>query len=439
MSLKSRMLLLAILPLVLVTSAITLLSLNQARQLSEQDIAAFEEKLLAAKRSELKNYVELALTSIDHLVSQPDPDPHRIRQILRALTYGSDGYFFVYSQDGTNLVHPRQLSLEGRNLIDFQDRNGNYVIRDLLRVARDGGYHRYLWSKPSKGDLEDKMSYVVTLPQLDWMLGTGLYLDDIYAEVSAARAKTEQNIRSTFFTVLIVLTSAIFVVVLAVVLINVRLTVQADERIRELAKRYIQWQIGQRYRFARELKEDVAPLLELSHVALQRQVGILPVQHLQTASLPLQKALLRLDEISQQLRPSPLDELGLQGALKQLAESASERSGIHVRTRLKLPDQPVPDEIANTLYTLAEEALANSEQHSDASQIALQLWEDKRRIHLEVEDNGKGFYTDVSGPGLARMRERTELLSGSFELLSKPGQGTLIRAILPGYLNDEDN
>jgi len=438
MSLQSRMLLLAILPLILVTSAITLLSLNQARELSEQNIANFEEKLLATKRTELQHYVELAMTSIDHLISQPDPDPQRVRQILRDLTYGEDGYFFVYSPDGTNLVHPHQRSLEGQNLMDFQDRNGNFVIRDLLNVARDGGFHRYLWRKPSKGDLEDKLSYVVTLPQLGWMLGTGLYIDDIAAEVTATRERVEQDIRTTFVTVLVLVSCAILCVVLAAVFINVRTTVQADERIRALAKRYIQWQITQRYRFAHELKDDVAPLLEVSLVSLQQQAAKYPDCNREAISAPMQQALLRLDEIAHQLRPSPLDELGLEGALKQLTETVAERSSMRINCRLRLPDSPLPDEIANTLYQLAEEALSNSENHADASVISVALREDGRRLCFEIEDNGRGFYAEETGDGLRKMRERTELLSGSFELISKPGQGTLIRATLPGYLNDED-
>ncbi|MCV6589244.1 MAG: cache domain-containing protein [Marinobacterium sp.] len=427
MSLKSRILLLAIVPLLIVTSAVTLISITQARALSEQDTHTLEEKLLNSKRQELRHYVQLALTSIEHLLNQPDPDEVRIRQILRSLTYGEDGYFFVYHPDGTNLVHPYQPSLEGQNLHKLQDREGNYVIQDLLDVAHEGGFHRYLWGKPSEGGLEDKLSYVVTLPQLGWMLGTGLYIDDITAEIAAARQKAEQNIRNTFFTVLILVTCTSLGIVLIAILINVRTAVQADERIRTLAQRYIQWQIAQRFQCARELKEDVTPLLRAGHAGFQR--GADPV----AVNDSLEKAISSLERITGQLRPSPLDELGLKSALQQLADQFAERTGIRIRTRLKLPDQSLPSEIANTLYRIAEEALNNSEHHAEPSQVKLNLWQEDDNICLELEDDGRGFYASEAGVGLTNMRERTELLSGSFELLSKPGQGTLIRATLPGH------
>ncbi len=433
MSLKSRMLLLAIVPLVLVASAITLISLNQARQLSEQDIRTFEEKLLTSKRNELQNYVSLAMTSIEHLLHQPNPDKSRIKQVLSRLTYGQDSYYFAYTQAGTNLIHPRQPSLEGQNLYDYQDREGNYIIRDLLNVAQQGGFHRYLWSKPSKGDQEVKLSYVVTLPQLGWMMGTGLYIDDIAAEVTAAREKAEENILQTFVTVLVLVTVTIVVLVLAIILINIRTTVQADERIRQLAQRYIQWQISQRHRFARELKEDVAPLLQTCSVGLHATNTHDLASRLASISQPLQQALVRLDEISQQLRPSPLDELGLKEALRQLANEWQQQMNIPISLRIRLPAERLPDEIENTLYRIAEEALSNSAHHAEANQVKLHLWSEDHSICLELEDDGKGFYAEEAGSGLVKMRERTELLSGSFELLSKPGQGTLIRATLPGH------
>lgn len=431
MSLKSRMLLLAIVPLVLVTSAITLISLHQARQLSEQDIRTFEEKLLTSKRNELQNYVSLALTSIEHLLHQPNPDKVRIKQVLSRLTYGQDSYYFAYTQDGTNLIHPRQPSLEGSNLYDYQDREGNYTIRDLLQTAQQGGFHRYLWSKPSKGDQEIKLSYVITLPQLGWMMGTGLYIDDIAAEVAAAREKAEENIRQTFVTVLILVTVTTVVLVLAIILINIRTTVQADERIRQLAQRYIQWQISQRHRFTRELKQDVAPLLQTCNAGLN-STGTLDIEtRLATISQPLQQALIRLEEISQQLRPSPLDELGLKEALRQLTNEWQQQMNIPIKLRIRLPADRLPDEIENTLYRIAEEALSNSAHHAQARQVKLHLWAEDHSICLELEDDGRGFYAEEAGPGLVKMRERTELLSGSFELLSKPGQGTMIRATLP--------
>ncbi len=188
----------------LVTLAITYISLKQVQTLSEEEIQTFEEHLIASKRSELQHYVSLALTSIKHIINDEALNEAgakaEIKRVLNGLTYGNDGYFFVYDKHGVNLVHPKLHELVGKNLIDLQDRNGDYVIRNLLRVAEEGGgFHRYVWNKPSTGQLEEKISYVVQLKRWRWMMGTGLYIDDISREVAKARQQVQFNVRNTFF------------------------------------------------------------------------------------------------------------------------------------------------------------------------------------------------------------------------------------------------
>ncbi|WP_315983571.1 hypothetical protein [Aliamphritea spongicola] len=96
-SLKTKILLLSIIPLVLVTAAITVISLSQAKKLSEQEIQTFEENLLRSKRQELQHYVGLAMTSISHILADADTidkfSEARVKAILHSLTYGDDGYF----------------------------------------------------------------------------------------------------------------------------------------------------------------------------------------------------------------------------------------------------------------------------------------------------------------------------------------------------------
>ncbi|MBY4676305.1 cache domain-containing protein [Marinobacterium sp. CAU 1594] len=443
MSLKTKILLLAILPLILVTAVNTLISQKQAQLLSEQEIRTFEENLLASKRNELQNYVSLAMTSIAHLVAEADPHDRyaqqEIKRVLDGLTYGEDGYFFVYDRNGVNLVHPKQPELVGKNLYDMQDRNGDYVIRNLLRLASEGGgFHRYLWRKPSKHDLEDKLSYVVQIPKLNWMMGTGLYIDDIASEVAAIRNDVRRNIRNTFFTVLAIVSGAVLLVVMIGIAINVHASQLADARLRELAQKYVQFQVAQRRRFARELHDGINQLMvsvkfriELALEKFGRQDQS-AVADLDKGREVLNRAIQEVRQISHDLRPSMLDDLGLEAALQGMAEDFAERTGIQVSQRLRLPPERLPDDIEITLYRLAQEALTNVERHAEADRVRIGIWPQDGLIWLEVEDDGRGFsapgHDGPQGIGLINMRERTELLSGSFELVSKPGQGTLVRA-----------
>ncbi|MFW1676934.1 cache domain-containing protein [Pontibacter sp. JAM-7] len=441
-SLRTKILLLAILPLTLVTVVVTMISMNQARHLSEQEIQTFEENLLSSKRNELMNYVDMAMNAIAPVVANAEPGDAaaeaELKRILNNLNYGDDGYFFMYTAEGVNLVHPVQPELVGLNLYDLQDRDGRYVIRNLLRLASEGGgFFRYLWEKPSRGDLEDKLSYVVLIPKFNWMMGTGLYIDDIAKEVASIRLKVTQNIRNTFFTVLAILAATLVVIALIGVAINIHATQLADKSLRDMAHRYVQFQVAQRRNFARELHDGINQLMVSVkfriELALEKLQGgqDSATQDLETAHRVLDQTIQEVRRLSHDLRPMLLDDLGLESALQSMLNDFSLRTHIAPRVKLVLPDTRLPDDIEITLYRMAQEALTNIERHSGATDVSLTIWPEDGEVWLEIKDNGQGFSSAAAsgdGIGLLNMRERTELLSGVFHLQSKPGQGTTLRA-----------
>jgi len=440
-SLKAKILLLSILPLIVVTIAITMISLNQARILSEQEINTFEENLLRSKHQELRHYVALAMNSIEHLVKDAKPGDlyaeYEVKRILHSLTYGEDGYFFVYDREGTNLVHPIQPQLVGQNLMGLQDANGKYVMRDLIGLAEQGGgFYRYLWQKPSKDELEEKLSYVVQVPKFNWMMGTGLYIDDIAKEVAATRLKVTRNIRNTFFTVVVILLGTIIIIALVGVAINMHASQLADVRLRELAHRYVQFQVSQRRNFARELHDGINQLmvsvkfrLELARDKLGKDDDS-AVNDISKGCDVLNMAIQEVRRISHDLRPIQLDDLGLESALYSMTSDFAERTEIDMNVRLELPERRLPDDIEISLYRIVQEALTNIEKHAQAEQVSVRIWSREGHIWVEVSDDGVGFVPDKteSGIGLLNMRERTELLSGRFSLKSRVGLGTKIRA-----------
>lgn len=444
MSLKSKILLLALLPLILMTAAITLISQRQAHDLSEQEIRIFEENLLASKRTELQNYVSLAMTSIAHIVARYEPGDLQaeleIKRVLHDLTYGADGYFFVYDSDGKNLVHPKQPELIGQNLIDLRDKNEKFVIRELLqKAAGGGGFVRYHWRKPSKDDLEDKLSYVVVIPKLNWMMGTGLYVDDIASEVAKIRHQVDQNIRNTFFTVLTILAGTVIIIILIGVAINVHAGQLADKRLRAIIHKYVQFQVNQRRNFARELHDGINQLMvsvkfriELARDRLTSD-PLSAGENLDKAGDVLNQAIQEVRQISHDLRPSLLDDLGLKAALVSMLDDFAERTGIRNNIRLNLPEHRLPDDIEITLYRIVQEAITNVERHANASEVVVRIWSQDDQIRVEVKDNGIGFAMERQpqneGIGLSNMRERAEMLGGYFEIRSRPTLGTRLRAM----------
>ena len=445
MSLKSKILLLSLLPLILMTGAILIVTGGHVQALADQEIKTFESNLMAAKRAELKNLVDAAMQSIKHVRERLDESPEEaqqaIRDILTEMTYGDDGYYFAYTPSGTNLVHPIQPELVGKNLYDLQDQNGKYVIRSLLTLANEGGgYYRYHWRKPSKTTIEEKLSYVVIIPELGWMMGTGVYIDDIAAQVKQARLEVDRNVRNSLFTILMILLGTMIVIVLLGIAINVHATSLANARLREVVHKYVQFQINQRRNFARELHDGINQLM----VSVKFKVELAMEQldshpskayaRLDEASHVLNRSIREVRRISHDLRPSMLDDLGLETALVSLKDDFCERTGIESDLKVKLPEHRLPDDIEITVYRIVQEALINIEKHAKASHVSLTLEADTDGVVVNVIDDGVGFdlrtreKTPYEGIGLTNMRERAEILGGSFSIKSRAKVGTRVTA-----------
>ena len=102
------------------------------------------------------------------------------KQAIAAMRFdGQDGYVFVYDWQGTNKVLPNK-DLVGTNLIDMKDANGNFLIRDMIKIAKNGGgAYEYYWNKPGSDVAEPKLSWAEGMAPWEWMLGTGVYIDDL--------------------------------------------------------------------------------------------------------------------------------------------------------------------------------------------------------------------------------------------------------------------
>jgi two-component system NarL family sensor kinase len=445
MKLKIKILLLAILPMLLVTILIAFLSTYQIHSLAEQEIKTFEVNLVASKREELKNYVDIAHATIKPMLEDTNLTKQqvesKVRETLNSLIYDTDGYFFVYEQKGINIVHPISPELVGQNLYDIQDLNGNYLIRGLVNQAKSGGgYHRYLWKKPSGTGVQDKLSYSILVGPWQWMMGTGLYLDDIETEVAHIREEVKLNVRQTFIKTLFIVLIAIVVITLLGLAINLHETRLADKRLQQLALKFVRFQVDERRRFARDLHDGINQLLVAVKYKLEtatskvRRNEALVTNDLEGCTDVLDDTIREIRRISHDLRPSLLDDLGLERAILNLLDQFEERTNIHIITEIDLEVGQVPEDIEITLYRLISEALTNIERHSQATRVQLMMWMEGQKLKFTLSDNGSGFSTksieaSPSGIGLKNMQERVELIGGHFTIRSKENEGTTIRTV----------
>ncbi|MCP5271151.1 MAG: cache domain-containing protein [Burkholderiaceae bacterium] len=441
--LRTQIIVLAVLPLLAALAAVGALLVYEMDALEREQSRAQEQAFLAAKREGLRNVVQLAMAAIARQYASA-PDDAAARQdalaILRRMDFGADGYFFVYDQAGRNLMHPRLPELEGRLLLDLQDSDGVYVIRELLARAQEGGgFQRYVWPKPSTGQPAPKLGYAVMLDRWGWMLGTGLYLDDVEAAMAGWRRGVVAAGRETLVVLAMVAAVAIVSVFAGGLALNIAEQRRADRRIRHLADRVVLSQEEERARVSRELHDHVCQLLvsvkyRFELAARQVDAGDPDASaRLRGAVDSLAGAIGTVRRISHELRPALLDDLGLDAALTLLAEDLAQRGGPQVALDLRAPASP-PQAQAVALYRIAQEALANAERHAQASTLRLLLDGDDQETRLEIADDGRGFRLDGSdaggGIGLSNMRQRAESLGGRLQVQST-ASGTTVRVTLP--------
>lgn len=106
-----------------------------------------------------------------------------IKDALKGLRFNDGkGYYFAFRLDGTIIINSANPEIEGRNLLNTQDSEGRYVIKDMIKIAKTSreGFYEYTWTKPnSKGNEHRKISFIKYFEPLDIYVGTGLYIEDI--------------------------------------------------------------------------------------------------------------------------------------------------------------------------------------------------------------------------------------------------------------------
>lgn len=211
MTIKNRILLLSILPLVFAISTIMFLVHFELSALGDEQVKDIRSSMMNEKRVILKNYVDIALTSIKSVVASGSYDDAVIKKQvadqLRDILFGEskDGYMFVYDYGGINIVMGQKPELEGKNLYGLQDANGVNVIKDLIDSAKSGGgFLEYSWNKPSKNAEAPKLGFAQAIEQYNWMVGTGFYIDDIDDAVMAAHMEIDKRINRAMMLIAIV-------------------------------------------------------------------------------------------------------------------------------------------------------------------------------------------------------------------------------------------
>ena len=211
-----------------------------------------------------------------------------------------------------------------------------------------------------------------------------------------------------------------------------RLEQQAAD-LTQLQYQFLESQENAARRFSHELHDELGQVLTAVKANLSALACGADAPKVDDCMHLVDQAIHDVREMSQLLRPTILDDFGLDAALRSLTESFSQRTGIAVTFHSGLEGTRLADQVETNLFRIAQESLTNVARHSQATAVFMDLVKHAKEITLAIRDNGKGFDASVraSGLGLAGMQTRTRACGGTLKIETALGKGLAIEVKCP--------
>ena len=233
-SIKGKILILSLITIIVISVAIAINSIFSIKTFSNENIENYKKEAYAKKEAELKNYVSLAIKTVEAYHSRTAIDKikvevqdqlktqtnflfsileseydklkgslseealkYRLKSIVDATRYGQTGYFWINDTDSVIVTHPINPALNNKNMYEYKDKGGKQIFKEFSDVAKkDGeGFVDYVWPKPGFEAPQLKVSFVKLFKPYNWVIGTGEYVDDVTTKLQAEALKTISEMR----------------------------------------------------------------------------------------------------------------------------------------------------------------------------------------------------------------------------------------------------
>lgn len=213
----------------------------------------------------------------------------------------------------------------------------------------------------------------------------------------------------------------------------------AEDEMRNLSHQLVGAQEEERRALSRDLHDQVGQVLTALRISIGNallfadEMDLRTLQELELAKRLVAQALRSTRDMAMGLRPTMLDDLGLEAALEWHARQHAKVCGVPVSLDIQAPLSQLSDAQKTCVYRIVQEALNNSAKYAKARSVSVTIGLVGHDVEIDISDDGIGFDTDGYRPGLGLlgMRERVAQLGGRFTVESKPERGTRIRTQLP--------
>ena len=217
-----------------------------------------------------------------------------------------------------------------------------------------------------------------------------------------------------------------------------------QQELRQLSRQILSAQEEERKEISRELHDVIAQTLtginvQLAALAKEAAINTKGLdRNIASTQRLVEKSVNIVHQFARELRPAVLDDLGLIPALHSFMKNFTARTGVHTRLTAFAGVEQFDTARRTVLFRIAQESLSNVSRHAKASRVEVDIQKIVGAIRMEIRDNGRSFQVDrvlhAKGNkrlGLLGMRERVEMIGGSFCVESAPGHGTTVRAEIP--------
>jgi len=180
-------------------------------------IPLVKDKLMGEKKTALKDLTDVAYTLVNSYEAKvksgelkPEEAKQRAMANLKAFRYSDNEYFFILDSTGKIVMHPINQQLDGKDMSNEKDAEGKYFFREMAQTGKEKGegFISYMWPKAGNSKPVPKISFVKYNKQWDWVMGTGIYVDDVHAETAKLQW---QIIVSTIVCAVLIMLIAFFV------------------------------------------------------------------------------------------------------------------------------------------------------------------------------------------------------------------------------------
>ncbi|MCE0495600.1 methyl-accepting chemotaxis protein [Vibrio salinus] len=203
LTIKSRLYVLSILPLIIIAMSLMFITNQKIHELSDLQMNQTRSSMMEMKKKELRSYIDITKNALRPII-QRNGSKEEALEILRAISFGDNGYIFGYDSRGIRIFMGALEKGIGTSFWDLQDSLGNYLIRDLIRNAKTDDFSTYYFPKPGGDKPLPKLSLSTYFPQWDLTIGTGFYIDNIDTAIDTIRKQANKQVNKAMMNIALI-------------------------------------------------------------------------------------------------------------------------------------------------------------------------------------------------------------------------------------------